>query len=223
MSVVHLWIPATIYYQQHLQLHASHTAANCHQRLAPLQGGGGKFSTSKEISRCRGGRACPSVDLVGLALPRIVSMSDMMHTCCAQVKSKHWQRQKGTEGSVLITSSYTNLDEISISESRLSINFKISTKHQFLNLCLKSWPNLYLASESWPRFNFEPQPNISSKYWPNFSFKISPELQLQNLDQTLCSKPEQKFRVMTKLQLPKGLAPFTYTVKLWKSCAYWPS
>ena len=112
---------------------ARHTAANCHQLPAPLQGGGGKISTSKEISRCRGGRACPSVDLVGFALPRIVSMSDMMHTCCGEVKSKHWKRHKGTEGSVHITSSYTNLDEISISESRLSINFKISTKHQYLD------------------------------------------------------------------------------------------
>ena len=59
---------------------ARHTAANCHQ--LPCRGGvGGKISTSKEISRCRGGRACPSVDLVGFALPRIVSMSDMMHMC----------------------------------------------------------------------------------------------------------------------------------------------
>ena len=32
-----------------------------------------------------------------------------------------------------ITSFNTNLDEISISESRLSINFKISTKHQYLD------------------------------------------------------------------------------------------
>ena len=51
---------------------------------APLQRGGGKISTSKEISRCRGGRACPSVDLVGFAPPRIVSMSDVMHTCWAE-------------------------------------------------------------------------------------------------------------------------------------------
>ena len=29
-----------------------------------------------------------------------------------------------------------------------------------------------------------------------------PELQLQNLDQTLCSKSEQKFSFMTKPQLP---------------------
>ena len=33
-----------------------------------------------------------------------------------------------------ITSSNTNLDKTSIAESRLSINFKISTKHQHLDL-----------------------------------------------------------------------------------------
>ena len=32
--------------------------------------------------------------------------------------------------------------------------------------------------------------------------QILPELQLQNLDQTLCSKSEQKFRFMTKPQFP---------------------
>ena len=41
----------------------------------------------------------------------------------------------------------------------------------------------------------------AAKYWPNFSFKISPELQLQNLDQTFSSNPEQKFSVVTKPQL----------------------
>ena len=45
-------------------------------------------------------------------------------------KSKHCQRQSGPEGWVQITSSYTNLDQISISESRLGINFKISIKHE---------------------------------------------------------------------------------------------
>ena len=42
---------------------------------------------------------------------------------------KHCQRHNGPEGWVHIT----NLDQTSISESRLSINFKISTKHQHLN------------------------------------------------------------------------------------------
>ena len=32
--------------------------------------------------------------------------------------------------------------------------------------------------------------------------KISPKLQIQNLDQTLCSKSEQKFSFLTKPQLP---------------------
>ena len=64
-------------------------------------------------------------------------------------KVKHCQRHNGPAGWVHITSFYTNL-QISFSDSRLhSINFKISTKHQYLDL--KSWPNP--ASESWPRFS----------------------------------------------------------------------
>ena len=42
----------------------------------------------------------------------------------------------------------------------------------------------------------------AAKYWPNFSFKISPDSQLQNLDQTLCSKSDKKLSFMTKPQLP---------------------
>ena len=45
---------------------------------------------------------------------------------------KHCQRHNRPEGWVHITSSNTNLDQISSSESRLSINF--STKHQHLQL-----------------------------------------------------------------------------------------
>ena len=55
----------------------------------------------------------------------------------SEVKSrsriKHCQWHNGPEGWVLITSSKTNLDQISSSESRPSINFKISTKHQPLH------------------------------------------------------------------------------------------
>ena len=36
----------------------------------------------------------------------------------------------------------------------------------------------------------------------NFKLQILPELKLQNFDQTLCSKSEQNFSFMTKLQLP---------------------
>ena len=46
---------------------------------------------------------------------------------------KHCQRHNGPEGWVHITCSNTNLDQISSSESRPSINFKISTKHQPLH------------------------------------------------------------------------------------------
>ena len=47
---------------------------------------------------------------------------------------KHCQRHNGPEGWVHITrSQFTNLDHITISESRLSINFKISTKHKNLD------------------------------------------------------------------------------------------
>ena len=49
------------------------------------------------------------------------------------VSGKHCQRHNGPEGWVLITSSKTNLDQISSSETRPSTNFKISTKHQPLH------------------------------------------------------------------------------------------
>ena len=58
------------------------------------------------------------------------------------LKLKHCQRHNGPKGWVLltkvtplgqITSSYTNLDQISSFESRPSINFKILTIHQHLD------------------------------------------------------------------------------------------
>ena len=44
--------------------------------------------------------------------------------------------------------------------------------------------------------------NISSKILNKLLLQILPELQLQNNDQTLCSKSEQKFNFMTKPPLP---------------------
>ena len=41
----------------------------------------------------------------------------------------------------------------------------------------------------------------ASTYWPNSSFKTSNKLQPPNLDQTLCSKPEQKFSFKTRPNL----------------------
>ena len=49
---------------------------------------------------------------------------------------EHCQKHNGPEGWVLltnVTSSYTNLDQISSSESRTGLNFKISTKHEHLD------------------------------------------------------------------------------------------
>ena len=48
------------------------------------------------------------------------------------IKIKNCQRHNGPEGWVHITSSYTNLDQ-TISKCWLSINFQISTKHQYLD------------------------------------------------------------------------------------------
>ena len=75
-----------------------------------------------------------------------------------------------------------------ISALRLNINFKILTKRIFWVSTKNNLHNLNQGS--------------AAKYWLNFSFKISPELQLQNLEETLCSKSGQQFDFMTKLQLP---------------------
>ena len=57
----------------------------------------------------------------------------IIHTFLIAWDLKHCQRHNGPEGWVHITQSCTNLDKISISESWLSINFKFSTKHQYLD------------------------------------------------------------------------------------------
>ena len=51
------------------------------------------------------------------------------------------------------------------------------------------------------RANTKTDQILSSSYWLNL-LQILPELQLQNNDQTLCSKSEQKFNFMTKPPLP---------------------
>ena len=72
--------------------------------------------------------------------------------------TKHCQRHNGPEGWVHITSSNTNLDEISSSEFWPSINFKISTKHQPLHKTIASASNLAWTS--------------TSKSWPNLVLKV---------------------------------------------------
>ena len=45
-----------------------------------------------------------------------------------------------------------------------------------------------------------------------FTIQILPELQLQNLDQTLCSKSEQQFSYMTIPQLPNLQQTVAHTI-----------
>ena len=73
---------------------------------------------------------------------RRLSWSDLIGWVKWPLSIKHCQRHNGPEDWVHltkvtswghITNSNTNLDQISSSESRLSINFKISSKHQHLD------------------------------------------------------------------------------------------
>ena len=86
---------------------------------------------------------------------------------------KHCQRHNGPEGWVHILSSYTNLDQISSSESRPSINFKISTKHQHidyhLNFKILTNPTSFRVSTKLHNLNQA----SAVKYCPNISFTIS--------------------------------------------------
>ena len=80
---------------------------------------------------------------------------------------------------------------------------------QNLNQTSTFWLNLKFNVLTKPSFriltkvkphNFNQAP--ASIYWPDLSFTILPGFQLWVIDQTLCSKSEQKFNFMTKLQLP---------------------
>ena len=80
--------------------------------------------------------------------------------------------------------------------------FKISTKHQHFEF----QPNFYFKILTIPSFKISTKDQLfnhtdsAAKYWLNFSYKIS--LELQPLDQPLCSKSEQNLAFMIKLQLP---------------------
>ena len=119
-----------------------------------------------------------------------------------------------------ITSSNTNLYQISSSESRPSIAFKISTKHQPLHKTWvsKSWPNL--ASESRRRFILDSTfyktsteknwPNSSFKSCLNFNFKILTKLFAQSLNKHLDFWPNLGFQICNKL-LPTRSSSATVT------------
>ena len=114
------------------------------------------------------------VYLMNIQLPFSISRTILVTT--SQFRYKHCQRHNGPEGWVHLTSSYTNLDQISISESRLQLQNLNQTSGSRLNFNLKSRPNL--ASESLPRLNFVTlrgynlNQTSAAKYWLNFNFKI---------------------------------------------------
>ena len=87
------------------------------------------------------------------------------------------------------------------SKTRTSVKWQIHTQwvspHTLLDKRL--WKTLwksFLVSDDFIRLHYLNQAS-AAKYWPNFSFKISPELQLQDVDQTLCAKSEEKFSFLT--------------------------
>ena len=82
-----------------------------------------------------------------------------------------------------------NLDQASTSKSQPNISILINLYQTSIRISTKA--QLHNRNQT-----------SEGKYWPNFSFKISPELPLQNLDQILYLKSDQKFSFMTKLQLP---------------------
>ena len=107
---------------------------------------------------------------------------------------------------------------VEFTESRLSINFKISTKHQNLDSYLK----------------LKSRPNLASEYWPRFNFVNSTKHQQQNTDKTSASKSRQNFnfkistkvlKVWTKVKLydqtsaPKSATdcPTRFSVSQWVS------
>ena len=112
---------------------------------------------------------------------------------------KHCQRHNGPEGGVLFTKVTSFRSYHKFFYSQILIKFHL----QILDYAStsKSQPNIRISTKSKVKILTKPSFRIltenklhnlnqgsAAKYWVNFSFKISPELQLQNLDQTLCWK-----------------------------------
>ena len=92
-------------------------------------------------------------------------------------KSYHKFSNKSLSDFIFIFSTKQQLQNFNqISALRLNINFKILTKRIFWVWTKNNLHNLNQGS--------------AAKFWLNFHFKNSPEVQLQNLYQTLCSKSE---------------------------------
>ena len=80
-------------------------------------------------------------------------------------------------------------------------SFRILTKIEFHNHMKHQQQN---SDQTKIHLGFNILQNISRKELTKLQLQILPELQLQNLDQTLCSKSEQKFNFMTKTSASKS-------------------
>ena len=136
----------------------------------------------------------------------ITITKDCLLWCILTYILKHCQRHNWPEGWVQLTKEKPNGPYHKF-KSWLNFIFRISTKHQLLNLNHTSVPRVNLKFRILTKLTFRISTKIqihnlyktqAAKYWPNSSLKILPELQLQNLDQTLRSK----FGFTTKPQLP---------------------
>ena len=129
------------------------------------------------------------------------------------IRIKHCLRHNRREGWVVptkvtyfshITRSNTKFDQFSSPEYWPSTNFNIPTS---ADISISSKLKIQDIDQTWLQ-NLDqdstslPLQNISSKILNKLLLQILPELQLQNNDQTLCSKSEQKFNFMTKPPLP---------------------
>ena len=103
-----------------------------------------KIRSQFQFGQAMIGLKCDKIVLLFIACYDLFTISKSIHSHLREkklvsqlvregVRKKHCQRHNGPEGWVHITQSCTNLDKISISESWLSINFKFSTKHQYLH------------------------------------------------------------------------------------------
>ena len=91
-----------------------------------------------------------------------------------------------------------NLYQISSLESQPSANLNLPYNNRSVVPSILTKPSIRISINIQLHNLYK---TSAAKYWPNFSWKILHELQLQNIDQTLCSKSEQKFSFMTKPQL----------------------
>ena len=136
---------------------------------------------------------------------RCAKYISLVSTDCSTniVYHKHCQRHNGPEG-------WVHLEVISQVQTEILIKFifRILTKYQLLSQTSASPKKFKFKILTKPSFRISAKIQLHNLYktsaakcWTNSIFEILPKLQLQNLDQPLCSKSERKFSFMTKRQL----------------------